>query len=97
MGIRPSPDPRSYTTSAGVTCARSSIASTTFCGVGTYLTSGVLRCLTWATDGAMRRAATAIPDISSCFIERAFVHGCIGAFTRTGYAVALQLGRQEPR
>src|SRR5205823_5224267 len=40
IGMRPSPDPRSYTTSAAVTCASSSIASTTLCGEATNLTSG---------------------------------------------------------
>ena len=38
--IRPSPDPRSYTTSFGVIFASFSIASTTTDGVGTKMTSG---------------------------------------------------------
>src|ERR687892_563387 len=40
MGIRPSPEPRSYTTSFADTLASFSIASTTSCGVGTKMTSG---------------------------------------------------------
>ena len=39
MTVRPSPEPRSITTSCGVTFARSSIASTVTCGVGTQTTS----------------------------------------------------------
>jgi hypothetical protein len=39
MTVRPSPDPRSITKSFGVTFARSSILSTSACGVGTHTTS----------------------------------------------------------
>ena len=37
--VRPSPEPRSITKSSFVTLARSSILSTTTCGVGTHTTS----------------------------------------------------------
>ena len=40
IGIRPSPDPRSYTTSLAVTRASFNIACTTAVGVGTKMTSG---------------------------------------------------------
>ncbi len=39
MTVRPSPEPRSMTKSAGVTLAMSSILSTRTCGVGTQTTS----------------------------------------------------------
>src|SRR5688572_22509888 len=44
IGIRPSPEPRSYTTSLAETFASFSIASTTSCGVGTKMTSGDRSC-----------------------------------------------------
>ena len=39
MTVRPSPEPRSIRRSAGVTCARSSMRSTSACAVGTQITS----------------------------------------------------------
>ena len=57
IGIRPSPDPRSYTTSAGVTFARFSIATTTLWGVGTNFTSGGLSRAICALDGVASTAA----------------------------------------
>ena len=56
IGIRPSPDPRSYTTSFLSTSARRSMASTTSSGVGTKWMSGVrLGCWPAASRAADKR------------------------------------------
>src|SRR5262245_35937849 len=66
MTIRPSPEPRSYTTSSLLTFASSSIRSTTATGVGTNGASGAFSCAdapnaTAVASAAIRTACARIP------------------------------------